>query len=292
VSLYGFCPKCLAPSANRERRPNGNDTCQNGHVYPSASASLTPELVRKRMEKENAELRARLANAEQVIADYAATIREYMAAEKAAKATHGEPMAWMVFLPKGDEYDYAVFGHVEDAKQHAELLDADEDEGTEPRGVIPLYADPSGAIAAAERERDDLRECQSLELAETRRLFDLIGLQTAEDFGTLKATEAIAERFNAMRRTRDAIAAKNAEIREKLVEAEKARDEQAEALRQAVASCKCLGTGEWQTSCTLCGDSTFDHHCNDEIVKCDRAWCIAARKALAAAAAVKEAGGG
>ena len=69
------------------------------------------------------------------------------------------------------------------------------------------------------------------------------------------------------------------------------RDDQAEALRQAVASCRCRGTGKWETSCTLCGDSTYDHHCNDEIVDCDRAWCIAARKALAAAA-VKEAGCG
>ena len=75
----------------------------------------------------------------------------------------------------------------------------------------------------------------------------------------------------------DRLTRENADLRAKLADAEKARGEQAEALRQAVASCKCLGTGKWQTSCSLCGDSTFDHHCNDEIVDCDRAWCITAR---------------
>mgnify|MGYP003435645552 CR=1 FL=1 len=114
---------CYTPGCN----------CQRTHLHTDH-----PDYAE--LARENADLRAKLANAEQVIADYTATIREYMAAEKAAKATRGEPMAWMVFLPKGEEYDYAVFPHVEDAKQHAELLDADEEEGAEPRGVIPLYA--------------------------------------------------------------------------------------------------------------------------------------------------------
>jgi plasmid maintenance system antidote protein VapI len=60
------------------------------------------------------------------------------------------------------------------------------------------------------------------------------------------------------------------------------RNERVEELRQAVASCKCRGTGKWETSCSLCGDSTFDHYCNDEIVDCDQAWCIAARKVISA----------
>lgn len=121
-----------------------------------ADLRLCPDNVQEyidRLTRENADLRARLEKAELVIADYTATIREHMAAEKAAKATNGEPMAWAVFLPKGEIYDYAVFPHSEDAKQHAELLDADEEEGTEPRGVMPLYADVSGAIAAAEKAR-------------------------------------------------------------------------------------------------------------------------------------------
>lgn len=35
---YGMCPQCGAPGESRERRPNGNDTCEKGCVYPSSSA--------------------------------------------------------------------------------------------------------------------------------------------------------------------------------------------------------------------------------------------------------------
>lgn len=36
--VYGYCPQCGLPGISRERRINGNDTCAQGHVYPSASA--------------------------------------------------------------------------------------------------------------------------------------------------------------------------------------------------------------------------------------------------------------
>lgn len=32
------CPACGAPMKTRERRPNGNDTCEGGHTYPSANS--------------------------------------------------------------------------------------------------------------------------------------------------------------------------------------------------------------------------------------------------------------
>lgn len=32
---YGFCRQCGADVTKRERRPNGNDTCFQGHVLPS-----------------------------------------------------------------------------------------------------------------------------------------------------------------------------------------------------------------------------------------------------------------
>jgi len=35
---YGFCPECGVRGYYRERRPNGNDKCLNGHTYPSAKA--------------------------------------------------------------------------------------------------------------------------------------------------------------------------------------------------------------------------------------------------------------
>lgn len=41
---YGFCPICGAQGKLRERRINGDDTCVNGHKYPSAkSLNSRPE---------------------------------------------------------------------------------------------------------------------------------------------------------------------------------------------------------------------------------------------------------
>jgi hypothetical protein len=45
---YGYCPTCGEPGSARERRPNGNDHCDNGHEYPSAEAiraDVAPKLV-------------------------------------------------------------------------------------------------------------------------------------------------------------------------------------------------------------------------------------------------------
>lgn len=38
ASAYGYCPYCSAAGTTRERRPNGNDGCENGHTYPSNTA--------------------------------------------------------------------------------------------------------------------------------------------------------------------------------------------------------------------------------------------------------------
>jgi len=35
---YGYCPYCGLRGISRERRPNGNDVCENNHTYPSAKA--------------------------------------------------------------------------------------------------------------------------------------------------------------------------------------------------------------------------------------------------------------
>lgn len=41
-NVYGYCPKCGAPGKSRERRPNGDDRCDNDHRYPSKNATKTP----------------------------------------------------------------------------------------------------------------------------------------------------------------------------------------------------------------------------------------------------------
>ena len=35
---YGFCPVCKSVGVSRERRPNGDDICTDGHRYPSTSS--------------------------------------------------------------------------------------------------------------------------------------------------------------------------------------------------------------------------------------------------------------
>jgi hypothetical protein len=39
VAVYGYCPECGEKGVQRERRPNGNDKCANGHTYPSSKAA-------------------------------------------------------------------------------------------------------------------------------------------------------------------------------------------------------------------------------------------------------------
>lgn len=39
---YGYCPRCGASGITRERRPNGNDRCANGHEYPSRNSVFLP----------------------------------------------------------------------------------------------------------------------------------------------------------------------------------------------------------------------------------------------------------
>jgi len=43
ASAYGKCPICGGAVATRERRPDGNDCCENGHIYPSADAVMVDE---------------------------------------------------------------------------------------------------------------------------------------------------------------------------------------------------------------------------------------------------------
>jgi hypothetical protein len=42
VAVYGYCPVCGAKGTSRERHPDGNTTCVNGHKYKSRDALITP----------------------------------------------------------------------------------------------------------------------------------------------------------------------------------------------------------------------------------------------------------
>lgn len=51
-----------------------------------------------------------------------------------------KPQAWMVFCPKGHEFDYMVFPDKDGAETHAYFLNDDCPEGESPYEAIPLYA--------------------------------------------------------------------------------------------------------------------------------------------------------
>lgn len=42
-NAFGYCPHCDQPSISREKRPNGNDECKNGHRYPTTASIETPK---------------------------------------------------------------------------------------------------------------------------------------------------------------------------------------------------------------------------------------------------------
>ncbi len=45
---YGYCPHCQKPGISRERRLNGNDTCESGHVYPSSASKTSVAMQHRR----------------------------------------------------------------------------------------------------------------------------------------------------------------------------------------------------------------------------------------------------
>ena len=45
MSVYGYCPRCGAPGKYRERRLDGDDTCENGHKYKSTNSRVTPKMA-------------------------------------------------------------------------------------------------------------------------------------------------------------------------------------------------------------------------------------------------------
>ncbi len=38
LAPFGYCPHCGKAAVEREHRSNGNDRCEEGHVYPSRAA--------------------------------------------------------------------------------------------------------------------------------------------------------------------------------------------------------------------------------------------------------------
>jgi hypothetical protein len=75
MSLYGYCPQCGARGVRRERRLNGDDICEAGHTYPTAQSHSQPYKLIDRLTRENADLRATLAAAENARDEQAEAVR-------------------------------------------------------------------------------------------------------------------------------------------------------------------------------------------------------------------------
>jgi len=45
------CPICGGEGISREKRMNGNDSCANGHSYPSVNPVLSEDELRERIEE-------------------------------------------------------------------------------------------------------------------------------------------------------------------------------------------------------------------------------------------------
>jgi hypothetical protein len=112
----------------------------------------------------------------------------------------------------------------------------------EARNTLPtLLAD----LDAVTRERDDLKD-NALSLALWKSDWH--------------------EKCVMAERERDALRTENAKLRE--------------VLDGMMKKCRCRGKGVYTRDCTLCGDSTFDHVCNDEERPCTDPACTLARTTL------------
>lgn len=87
---YGYCPECGAPGVMRERRPDGDDKCSNGHRYPSRSAhtSLPTQPAAQATPEPVGDVRCEGCG-------YMTHHREHMGCVRAAKQhTHPAPDGW------------------------------------------------------------------------------------------------------------------------------------------------------------------------------------------------------
>lgn len=69
----------------------------------------------------------------------------------------------------------------------------------------------------------------------------------------------------------------------RIVELTAQRDELLAACEAASKLCHCRGKGVYTKSCSMCGDSTFDHVCDDDEVPCKDPRCAAVRAIIAKA---------
>ena len=112
---YGCCPVCGLPGVRRDRRPDGNDRCEDGHTYPSRDAKpFAPSLDVAYAEAPDAEhcpcvpaLRAEIERLREECHTLRLWAEEAAAAENAnaedAKRERAAVVAWLRACAKGAE---------------------------------------------------------------------------------------------------------------------------------------------------------------------------------------------
>lgn len=126
---YGYCPECSAPGVMRERRPNGDDKCSNGHRYPSrtARASLTaPQQATPASAPQSLLMRLAGIAAECSDPDTTDALDALIAAtQQATPEPVGEPAAWRWFNSNGDQVtNWLDFKAAQKAKVEAQVAEA------------------------------------------------------------------------------------------------------------------------------------------------------------------------
>jgi uncharacterized Zn finger protein (UPF0148 family) len=92
---------------------NGNDTCEAGHTYPTAESHSQPDKLIDRLTRENADLRAKLAEAEKARDEQAEAVRVLGAALAACNELRkkGRTMTYTTYATKASAFGplwYAV----------------------------------------------------------------------------------------------------------------------------------------------------------------------------------------
>ena len=145
VAVYGYCPECGGAGVMRERRPNGDDKCTNGHKYPSSKA-----LAEQPAQPEQCQCPACK------IAPHASDCPVHNEPAwpngpcDCGAQPEQEPVAWMIWLhgPAG-HFDHKQFAELEFDRRNKEYPDPD-------RKLLPLYTTPPQRKPLSMQERTSI----------------------------------------------------------------------------------------------------------------------------------------
>ena len=182
------------------------------------------------------------------------------------------------------EYDRTIAdswrAKVAEVEQRAERAEAERDALLARLGSPDTH--PGIAWQSLNRERDDARERAQEAECEVQSWKDECG-RWEERVGEVEAglLDVTAERDEARACWHRDVAKGRAAIEKREADLAAARAQLA-AVVAAVLPCSiCHGLGVYATACSMCGDSTYEHECDDKVAPCPAPACGDLRRALA-----------